>query len=331
GNWNPGQVKMERTSSDSWQKEVVLQKPMLLEYKYTLGSWQQEATDSTGKPLNNFSVKAESSVQVKNQVTHWRKSSAPTVSGGITGTVAYHRNIGKNAGVPARDLIVWLPPGYEQHTKKRYPVLYMHDGKNVFDPATSSFGTDWRIDETADSLIRAGAIEPVIIVGIYNTEDRMQEYVPGEKGTAYMEFVTGTVKPLIDSTYRTKPGRRYTATGGSSAGGTIAFMLAWQYPEVFSKAICMSPAFKIQHIDYVDDVLAYDGKKKPLYFYIDNGGIELEEQLQPGIDEMLAALKKKGYRAGKDYIWVKAPQAKHQEAAWGKRMPKALNLIFPAK
>ncbi|AKD03118.1 alpha/beta hydrolase-fold protein [Pontibacter korlensis] len=332
GNWNPGKVEMERTSSTSWQKEIVLREPLMhLEYKYTLGSWEHEATDSTGAPLGNFTVKVESSLQVKNQVKHWRDGKAPSAKGGVTGTVRYHQNLGTGNTIPARDLVVWLPPNYDQDPRKRYPVLYMHDGQNLFDPGTSSFGVDWRIDETADSLIRAGAIEPIIIVGINNNEDRMQEYTPGDKGSAYMDFVVNTVKPFVDSTYRTKPDRKYTATGGSSAGGTIAFMLAWEHPEVFSRAICMSPAFKIQQIDYVDDVLAYKGKKKDLYFYIDNGGIELEEQLQLGIDNMLRALQKKGYRDSKNYTWVKDPQAKHFEAAWGKRIPQALKVLFPAK
>lgn len=333
GNWNPAKIEMERSGDDTWEKEIVLRDPMLLEYKYTLGSWEQEATDSTGSPLSNFTVKVESSLQVKNQVTHWRngsKGKAP-VTGGVTGELAYHKEVGKDTAIPSRDLVVWLPPNYGQDKKKRYPVLYMHDGQNLFDPNTSSFGVDWRVDETADSLIRAGEMEPIIIVGINNTEDRMQEYTPGEKGTAYMDYVVNTVKPFIDSTYRTRPGAKYTATGGSSAGGTMAFMLAWEHPEVFSKAICMSPAFKIQQIDYVDDVQAYKGRKKPLYFYIDNGGVELEEQLQPGIDEMLQTLKQKGYREGKDYTWEKEENAKHFESAWGKRMPQALKLLFPAK
>ncbi|MCX2738461.1 alpha/beta hydrolase-fold protein [Pontibacter anaerobius] len=332
GNWDPGKVKMERSGADTWQKEISLQDLMHLEYKYTLGSWEQEAADSTGSPLRNFTVKVESSLQVKNQVTNWRSGNEPkVVKGGVTGKLAYHEQVGKSGIIPARDLVVWLPPNYEQNKKKRYPVLYLHDGQNLFDPNTSSFGVDWRVDETADSLIRAGAIEPIIIVGINNTEARMQEYVPGEKGAAYVEYVVNTVKPFIDSTYRTKPGAKYTATGGSSAGGTIAFVLAWEHPNIFSKAICMSPAFKIQQIDYVDDVLAYQSRKKPVYFYIDNGGVELEEQLQPGIDEMLQALKQKGYREGKDFTWVKDENAKHFESAWGKRMPGALKLLFPAK
>ncbi|PTX15224.1 enterochelin esterase-like enzyme [Pontibacter mucosus] len=332
GNWSPGKVQMERTGPDTWQKEIVLLEPMLLEYKYTLGSWEQEAADSTGSPLRNFTVKVESSLQVKNKVTNWRSGdSKEPVKGGVTGELVYHEKVGKSALIPPRDLVVWLPPNYEQDKKKHYPVLYLHDGQNLFDPNTSSFGVDWRVDETADSLIRNKTIEPIIIVGINNTPDRMQEYTPGEKGAAYMDYVVNTVKPFIDSTYRTRPGAKYTATGGSSAGGTIAFMLAWEHPEIFSKAICMSPAFKIQDIDYVDDVQAYKGKKKPVYFYIDNGGVELEEQLQPGIDEMLQTLKQKGYREGKDYTWVKDDKAKHFESAWGKRMPQALQLLFPAK
>ncbi|RIJ36737.1 alpha/beta hydrolase-fold protein [Pontibacter oryzae] len=327
GDWSPNKVKMERNGPNKWQKQITVQSTAHLEYKYTLGSWQREATDSTGRPLPNFSAEATTNQVRQDQVSYWRNGETIPVKGGITGSVIYHRSVGNGQNLPARDLIVWLPPGYEQHTKRRYPVLYMHDGQNIFDPVTSSFGLDWRIDETADSLIRAGAMEPVIIVGIYNNADRMQEYIPGDKGNAYMDFVMNTVKPLIDKTYRTKPESKYTATGGSSAGGTISFMLAWEHPEVFSKAICMSPAFKIQKIDYVDDVLSYKGPRKKLYLYIDNGGIELEAQLQPGIDEMLQALRNKC----QDYVFVKDPNAKHSETAWAKRTPRALKLVFPVK
>lgn len=330
GNWNPGKVLLKYTGNHTWQVQTQFRAQTQLEYKYTLGSWDREGTDAKGFPLSNFSATITSDTTIKNTVEHWLDKKTRPFKGGITGTVMYHKSI-KAKGLQDRDLIVWLPAGYDANPRKKYPVLYMHDGQNIVDPATSSFGTDWQLDETADSLIKAKAIEPVIIVGIYNTSDRSAEYTPGQKGTAYMDFVVNTVKPLIDKEYRTKSGRKHTVIGGSSAGGIMAFMLAWQYPEVFSKAICMSPAFKIQHIDYVDDVLAYKGKKKKLYFYIDNGGIELEERLQPGIDEMLQALKAKNYKENKDFVWVKAPQDKHSEAAWARRMPAALKLCFPAK
>ncbi|WP_242923690.1 alpha/beta hydrolase-fold protein [Pontibacter liquoris] len=330
GNWRPDKVAMEFTGNHTWQKQIQLQQLDYLEYKYTLGSWEQEATDAEGAALPNFRLQVVNDTVVKNQVNSWLKGKKKPLTGGVTGHVTYHHNL-KGKNLQSRDLTVWLPPQYETDKSRRYPVLYMHDGQNIFDPATSTFGVDWRMDEIADSLIRANAMTPVIIVGIYNTPDRSEEYVPGEKGIAYMDFVVNTVKPFIDQTYRTKPDRRHTATGGSSAGGIMAFMLAWEHPAIFSKAICMSPAFKIETIDYVDDVQAYQGKKKDLTFYIDNGGIELENRLQPGVDEMLAALKAKGYRQGKDLYWHKAPNARHSEADWSKRMPAVLKLFFPAK
>ncbi|MER2997971.1 alpha/beta hydrolase-fold protein [Pontibacter populi] len=330
GNWNPAKVAMQHTGKHTWQLKLQFPEQTQLEYKYTLGSWDREGTDAKGFPLQNFSATVTQQTIVKDTIEHWLDKKTRPFKGGITGTVKYHKNL-KATGLQDRDIIVWLPEGYDQSKGKKYPVLYMHDGQNIVDPATSSFGVDWQLDETADSLIKAKVIEPIIIVGIYNTSDRSDEYIPGEKGSAYMNFVVHTVKPFIDKQYRTKPGRKHTAIGGSSAGGIMAFMLAWEYPKVFSEAICMSPAFKIQHIDYVDDVLNYSGKKKKLYFYIDNGGIELEEKLQPGIDEMLLALKAKGYQENKDFVWVKAPEDKHSEAAWACRMPKALKLFFPAK
>ena len=142
-----------------------------------------------------------------------------------------------------------------------------------------------------------------------------------------MKLVTETIKPMIDKAYRTKPGRETTYTGGSSAGGLISFMLAWEYPNIFSGALCMSPAFKIATIDYVSPV-ENSTKKKPVFFYIDNGGVDLESRLQPGVDEMLVALKSKGYREGKDFVFVSDPNARHFEAAWAKRFPAAVKLLL---
>lgn len=239
----------------------------------------------------------------------------------------------KGAGLQERDLIVWLPPNYESNKNARYPVVYMHDCQNVIDPATSSFGVDWSIDETADRLIREKAIPPIIMVGIYNTSDRMREYTPGEKGTTYMDFVTHTVKPFIDSNYRTKADRNNTIVGGSSAGGIISFMLVWQHPDVFSKAICMSPAFKTPTSmgngwDYAEVVRTSKEKPASVFFYMDNGGVGLESQLQPGIDEMISSLKGKGYIEGKDFIFIRDSAAKHFEADWAKRFPEALKLVL---
>ncbi|HEX8844007.1 MAG TPA: alpha/beta hydrolase-fold protein [Pyrinomonadaceae bacterium] len=336
GNWNPGKVKMDAKGNHTWSKEITLSRPMSIEYKYTLGSWEREGANANGAPLQNFEAKISGDTTIKDSILFWTKAGRQrVVQGQITGTVKYHRAM-KGEGIKDRDLIVWLPQGYETNGKERYPVIYMHDGQNIIDPATSSFGVDWGIDETADRLIKSKAIPPVIVVGIYNTGDRMKEYTPGASGTAYMNFVVNTVKPFIDSTYRTKPGAENTIVGGSSAGGIISFMLVWEHPDVFSKAICMSPAFKIPDIlpggwDYVKTVQTSERKRKGVFFYIDNGGVGLESRLQPGIDEMVSALKTKGYREGKDFVLLLDPTARHFEADWAKRLPHALTLMFSKK
>lgn len=147
-----------------------------------------------------------------------------------------------------------------------------------------------------------------------------------------MDFIVKTVKPLIDSTYRTMPDRKNTIVGGSSAGGIISFMLVWEHPEVFSKAICMSPAFRnpmgLDGWNYVDVVQRSNGEKRDVFFYLDNGGVGMESQLQLGIDEMITALKAKGYQEGKDFVFVLDATAKHSEADWAKRFPNALTLVF---
>jgi predicted alpha/beta superfamily hydrolase len=327
GNWDPARVRMERIGDHVWMHTLSLAVPQGLEYKYTLGSWEREGLDAQGLVRPNYRLRPVADSIVHDTVLKWLDGQRPAASGQVTGELRYHRNV-QPAGLPARDVVVWLPPGYAADSKRHYPVLYMHDGQNVFDPKTSSFGHDWQLDETCDSMIRAGRIAPMIVVGVYNGPDRRAEYSPGEKGVAYMAFLVHQLKPLIDSTYRTRPDRKHTYVGGSSMGGLISFMLCWEHPEVFSKAICMSPAFQFLHFDYLPYVTDDHGKRRKVQWYIDNGGQGLEIELQPGIDAMRAALEAKGYREGKAYFWVSDPEAEHFETAWAKRMPKALALLL---
>lgn len=329
GNWNPGKVRLSPRGSHTWSVDITIDGPQSIEYKFTLGSWEREAADSTGAPLRNLVALVRGDTTIATTVRAWTSGTrARVLNGQVTGTLKYHRGI-KGVGLADRDIVVWLPPGYEAGRGTRYPVLYMLDGQNVFDPATSSFGTDWAVDEAADSLIRARAIRPLIVVGVFNTPNRSAEYLPGATGTAYMEFMVHTVKPLIDATYRTRRDAKSTLVGGSSAGGIAAFMLVWEHPDVFSRALALSPAFQApagsrMTLDYVANVRATSRPPKGVRFYIDIGGVGLEEQLRPGVDAMLAALKAKGYRTGRDYLVVYDPGAEHFELAWRKRFPAAL-------
>lgn len=335
GRWNPGVTPLEKISSGLWQKEIYFPVGENLEFKFTRGSWDTEALDSNLVVPPNYSLTVSKDTALSFTIEIWMDEveSLQGFDGGITGTVRYHRNITWH-GLAPRDVIVWLPPGYDTDTAQAYPVLYMHDGQNIIDASTSTFGVDWQVDEAADSLIRIGEIKTLIIVGIYNTKNRSAEYHPGDTSDVYKRFIVNGVKPMIDSTYRTKPDRKNTGTCGSSSGGMISFTLAWEYADVFSKTICFSPAFKISdeelkvNIDYVDDVQDYSGPKKDLQIYIYNGGAGLEKDLQPGIDEMLKALQQKGYQLNRDLFWVKDENASHTEADWAKHFPEALKKLY---
>ena len=327
GSWNPGKVSLEKSSNKLWQKTLTFTKGTRIEYKFTQGNWQTEAlkNDATVPPNSVLNVERDTTISVA--INNWRDKFNFKVAGQITGKVEYYKNFAID-GLKPRDIIIWLPPDYEKETNMRYPVLYMHDGQNIFDPRTSNTFIDWQVDETADSMIRKGEIEPIIIVGMNNTDDRSTEYSDTPLGRLYMKFIIEKVKPFVDSKYRTLTDAKNTAVAGSSMGGLISMMCAWEHPEVFSKAACFSPAFKIGNIDYVKKVLEYSGKKKEITLYIDNGGIDLDAQLLPGVNEMVSALEQKGFLMNKDLFVYIDKTATHNEAAWAKRVWRPLKIFF---
>ena len=135
-----------------------------------------------------------------------------------------------------RDIIIWLPPSY-LYSQKSYPVLYMQDGQNLFDPNTSFIGQDWKVDEVVSELIKDKLIDEIIVVGIYNSKDRLDEYnYFSEKGKKYANFLIRELKPFIDENYRTIPKASKTAISGSSMGGLISFQLFWNFPKIFAGA-----------------------------------------------------------------------------------------------
>jgi len=331
GRWQPDQIKMtyldEKEGMHRWQKQLSFEKGEILEYKFTQGSWANEGANAQGLPLENNYLTVTHDEAITTRVKFWRTTAELPVQGQITGTVKYHPQL-TGEGVLPRDIIVWLPPNYQKNPNKHYPVLYMHDGQNIIDPNTSSFKVDWAVDETLTRLIAEEKVPAMIVVGMSSTANRTAEYSPGADGEAYMSFVINKVKPLIDKTYRTKTSRENTFVGGSSMGGIMSLMLVWQHDDIFSKAICMSPAFKIDELDYVSTVAHYQGDKKQIKVYIDNGGLGLEQRLQPGIDDMLVALRKQGYQGNDDLLWVLDNSAKHSEGAWAKRFPEAIKWLM---
>ncbi|HLP16791.1 MAG TPA: alpha/beta hydrolase-fold protein [Bacteroidota bacterium] len=328
GNWSPSSVRLTNEGGSRWVFRKNYEKGTALEFKITLGSWMSEALFNGPTIPGNIAVTVNADTTIVLSPSGWAGPAPKDVTGGITGSVKYHKGIaGKNL-LYARDLIVWLPPSYDHEPLRRYPVLYMHDGQNIIDPATSFAGADWRVDEVADSLIRAGSIEELIIVGIYNTPDRVKEYSDTPLGKEYAGFVISTVKPMVDSLYRTKPDRSNTAVMGSSMGGLVSFLFAWHYSDVFSMAGCISPAFLVDDGKVLAEVKAYNEPKKDIRVFLDVGGAGLETRLKPGYEKMIGLLTEKGFVKGRDLDDYYDAAGEHHEHAWAHRIWRALVFMF---
>jgi predicted alpha/beta superfamily hydrolase len=327
GNWDPEKVVMTKENDSLWSISGDAPSGSFVEFKITLGSWQRQAMYEKGIVPGNthFTVVDDTVITVR--PIGW-SSEAMMIHGSVVGTVNYYRGMTGEGLRYARDIIVWLPPSYTKETSKRYPVLYMHDGQNIIDPATSFLGYDWRVDNVSDSLIKSGKMKEIIIVGIYNSPDRTEEYSDTDLGHAYARFVVDKLKPFIDSTYRTLPDQKNTAVMGSSMGGLISFLFVWWYPNVFYQAGCLSSAFLSDNDKILKQVKKYSGPKKNIRVYLDNGSVGLDSRLKPGFDEMVALLKEKGYKAGNDLESFYDEGAEHNEMAWANRIWKPLEFMF---
>jgi len=235
------------------------------------------------------------------------------------------------------DLVVYIPPMYEREGERRFPVLYMQDGQNLFDPETSFIkGNYWRMGETADALIEAGAIEPLIIVGIYNSGvKRIDEYTPvedkrlgGGQADAYGRMLVEELRPYIDAQYRTLPGAENCGMGGSSLGGLVTLYLGLRYPTVFSRLAVMSPSVWWRNRTILKTVAALP-KKPELRIWLDLGTKEPTRAV-PDARALRDGLIKKGWQLGEDLAYFEAEGAEHTESAWAQRAGPMLRFLFPA-
>lgn len=237
-----------------------------------------------------------------------------------------------------RRVWVYLPPGY-YNSADRYPVLYMHDGQNLFDAATSYAG-EWQVDETCERLIKAGEIEPIIVVGVDNaSEGRIAEYTPwpdpsrgGGKAGPYLAALKNVLKPEIDSRYRTLDDAAHTFIGGSSLGGLISAYAGYTDPGTWGGVLAMSPSYWWDGEMFAAWAAA---RPKPAlrYFYQDMG--TAEKGADPGVDDYITQLRrvektalKQGFVSGRDFLSVESAGDAHNEAAWARRLPAALKFLF---
>jgi len=249
----------------------------------------------------------------------------PLLPTGRPGVVGSLDELGDLAapGIRPRRCFVWRPPGYDPGLT--YPVLYMHDGHNLVDPGTASYGADWQVDEVAAGLIAAARIPPILIVGAACTADRTEEYGDTAAGRAYLRFLAEELKPRVDGRYPTRPGREATMVMGSSMGGLISLLALVHHGGVFGGAGCLSPAFPN---DLCDRLAASAWPDRTFRLYLDNGGVGLEADLQPGLDRMLGILRAKGWVEGRDLDVVIDPAARHFEDDWAARVWRPLEFLF---
>ncbi len=238
-----------------------------------------------------------------------------------------------------RDVIVYLPPGYEEEPERSYPVLYLNDGQNLFDGRTSFVkGRTWMVREHADEAIEAGAVEPLVIVGIYNTGDRrLAEYtheynwqMGGGEADKYGDLLTRELMPWIASQYRVRQDRENTGLGGSSLGGLVTLYLGLRHPHVFGRLAILSPSVWWNH----KSILGYLNEHAPQMWerpriWLDVGDHEGQRTLRD-VEHLARRLKANGWRPGESMHFEKVHGGTHDEASWAGRVRPMLKFLFPA-
>jgi predicted alpha/beta superfamily hydrolase len=229
-----------------------------------------------------------------------------------------------------RDVLVYLPPSYRR-SERSYPVLYMQDGQNLFDPGTSYAG-EWGVGRAMNSAARRGL--EAIVVGVPNLgAERLDEYSPyadaeaggGGKGDAYAAFLARTLKPIVDQRFRTERGREQTVVAGSSMGGLISLITLLRHPDTFGAAGVLSPSLWFAGGAIFSEVER--SPRVPARIYLDIG-VQEGPQHVGNARRMRDLLLSKGYRLGADLRWLESRCGRHDERSWGRRFARALPFLL---
>ncbi|MEM9839950.1 MAG: alpha/beta hydrolase-fold protein [Pseudomonadota bacterium] len=343
GPWNADGLAMTGAGSER-SAQITLQPTEELLYKFTLGEWSREAVDENLFPYQNFALVAEDGMSVTHDIAGFKPPREALLDdwkgSGVLGTLVHETDVPSEFLELDRNMTIWLPPGYEdpQHADKRYPVIYMTDGENLFDPRMANTGVDWGVDEAMMAGVQAGAFEPAIIVSTWSTAQRFEDYSPWHNGMNYARFVTEELKPRIDQTYRTLTDRENTYAMGSSMGGLLAMYMVTQHADTFSACGCVST-----HVPLSDQMIAMftggdasaadptpyitkdinEGRFVPapdVRYFFDYGTEGLDAMYGPVHAELQAHFTALNRQDGEDFLIRLYPGADHNETSWRARV-----------
>jgi putative esterase/starch binding protein with CBM20 domain len=337
GNWDAAGVPMERNPDGTYTATVQLMSGIEHAFKVTRGTWGTVERGPNNSEIPDHLFTARDETTVSSNVTTW-VDNGKSIPGRVTltGDIRLHKKFHSNLLGDERTLIVYLPPNYEQSPEARFPVLYMHDGQNIFDASTSFAGVEWRVDENAQEMILDGRIKPVIVVGIYNTPDRTDQFI-GSKHDLYGRFIVEEVKPYIDRQYRTLPDPTHTAMAGSAMGGLATMYIAQKHSDIFGAIALFDPFLRDPTSGsggklLINDLLDHPAWATGLHWYVnmasDPAGV------YPGTDPaadgqaLHQALLAAGLKEGSGVTYEPAPGEQCNETGWSQRIDKLLSNLY---
>jgi pimeloyl-ACP methyl ester carboxylesterase len=331
--------------------EVTVTPGTTLEYKFTLGAWEREALNAAGKIPDNYRLTVIRDTVVTHEVPAFKRDPRDYIAdwrnSGVLGRLVYWTDVRSKFLGPTRHVEVWLPPGYDSATTRRYPVLYMHDGQNLFDPRIANTGVDWGVDEAVMRLAKRGVIPPIIVVGVWSSNRRGFEYSPWDDGPDYARFLIEELMPRVNRTFRTLTGPEHTAVMGSSMGGLLSFYLVTHHRDVFGACGCVSTHFPLSEAVaaqvfpgfavngkpdttpyVVQDIRAGLDVPTGARYWFDYGSLSLDSAYGPTHEKVRAWLLKEGLVEGRDFVIRRYEGATHNEASWRARLEDPLTFLF---
>ncbi len=328
--WNPADntYKFQQQPGGEWQSIISTKPDYTLQFKFTRGSWEKVECDNKGNGIENHSITITADTTLHFTIADWqdahqtqlkKHTASPQVK--VMDSAFYLKALGRD-----RRIWIYLPKDYATGNK-RYPVLYMHDGQNLFDAFTSGYG-EWGVDELLDAYFEKTK-QSCIVIGIDNGTKRMLEYNPyssqrfgNGEGKLYVQSIVETLKPFVDKRYRTLKNAANTWIAGSSMGGIISQWAVMAYPKTFGKAGIFSPAFWVAPQFKTDVTQKMKGYNGELYYYC---GQKEDKTMEPEMDSVMAKVK---LVSKATLIRSVSTEGKHNEQQWNKVFPEFLKMVF---